>query len=314
MAAGMIAGMLGCNFDKALFLQDWARDLLHTSGAIATALAVANLQANQAALAAAQEEMQDQIVPGEQGEQGAPGAPGLPGEAGEQGEPGAQGEQGLPGEPGAQGEQGLPGEPGLPGAPGLPGPAGPTLFSTFVDEFWSQNDPNGVISVLAIPRFAAPIGWKVAVPNHYDAGNPVTMRLFLNLRIEEVPPVECQVFRLAVVQAKAGHAREVLGEVYVTLDIPDGSDETARLFTDRNELFLVVDLPINSPVGLDMAHDLAAAQLLAFGMEWVGNDDAGSGLDYTIWGVEFFESAEAVLAGATLSDECPDGCCDEPGN
>ena len=136
MAAGMVVGLMGCNFDKALFLQDWARDLLQNGGAVAMALAVANLQANQTALDAAQAELEAaqaelEAREGPQGERGAPGAPGEPGEPGLQGDPG---DPGLPGADGADGADGTDGTDGTDGPDGVPGP---TLFSTCIDEFYN---------------------------------------------------------------------------------------------------------------------------------------------------------------------------------
>jgi hypothetical protein len=296
-----------CNTDKALFLNDWGRDVLLGSGALAAAFAVAGIQATQTAIDAAQAEQSTppaQGAPGEQGSQGERGVPGSQGSPGEQGPQGAAGSPGQPGEQGAQGPAGSQGERGDPGAPG------PEFFSTFVDEFFVEDDGE-YRSTRSAPAFDAPVGWKVAIPNRYNAGNPVTMRLFLHRVLEDFPQGDCEVFRLATIRLRNGSPIEELGELFLQVELPIG-DGAGDGEEPPDDIFIVVDLPINTEDGLNLTSgddDLAPAQFLSFGMEWGVLDNCDGAL-YSILGVEFFESpvGEAALFGARVSEGCPGDC------
>jgi hypothetical protein len=316
--APLVAG-LGCNADKAFFLNDWGRDVLLGSGALTAALAVAGVQAQQAALEAAQAELGVPGAPGPQGEpgatgaQGEPGAPGEPGADGADGAPGAAGEPGAQGEPGASGPQGEPGEPGAPGESGQtgePGPAGPEFFSAYVDEFYIEEDGD-YRSTHSTPAFHQPVGWKVAIPQHYDAGNPITMRLFLHRQLDGRPSANCEVFRLAVVRLRDGSPAEPIDEVFLQMDVPIG--DTGQDGGDpASDVFMIVDLPINTEDGLNLQFreaDLQPGQFLTFGMEWAELSNCDGEL-YSILGVEFYESAlgQTRVHGARITNSCPDVC------
>jgi hypothetical protein len=200
------------------------------------------------------------------------------------------GEQGPQGEPGPQGEQGPPGEPG------------PEFFSVWVDEFYMEGrqGPFGyVYSYESTPNFYDAIGWKVGIPEHYDAGNPVTMRMYLYYNGTVNP--DCQVFRMAVVRLVNGAAAEKFDNIYVQLDVPGGLPDFPTL---------VVDLAINRSGGLNLfTADLDSAQMLAFGMEWY--DDVCRMLEGESWhilGVEFFESETTATTGITVLPAEPTAC------
>lgn len=260
----------GCNTGAFLGLHDWGRDLLAIgSAALIAALGAANVPAtgdpNQVA-------------------QGAPGAPGAKGD---------------PGVPGPQGPAGLQGE------PGEPGEAGPEFFSIWVDELYQRGDArgfspfHGLYSNDSAPRFYAPIGWKVAIPDSYAAGNPVTMRMYFFYN--GTPDPDCQLFRMAAVRVKDAETPTMVDNIYVLLQIPPAIVPDAMM---------VVDLPINTPGGLNLyTADLGPKQLLAFGMEWVDYQcrdvEAES---YQLLGVEFFESTSATMTGIEFYTGDPNDC------
>jgi hypothetical protein len=132
------------------------------------------------------------------------------------------------------------------------------------------------------------------------------MRMFIVRRVADIMYPDCQVFRLAVVRRQAGAPSEQVDNIYLTLPPPD----IAALNGDGQE-FLVADLPINTPAGLNIFTDLAPAQLLSFGLEWYDvecrPEEAGA---YKIYAIEFFESAVGtdVLSGVTVSLEEPVDC------
>lgn len=309
----------GCNFDAALGLQDWGRDLLGVgSGALAIALVAANLQN------AAIDDQAGQPQPGvpgpegpagpqgPQGLTGATGATGAQGPQGVQGEPGVQGPEGPQGATGAQGPagpQGATGAPGPAGPQGPQGPAGPAFFSLFVDEFYisapGDVGPFGEArSGFSTPSLDALVGWKMIVPNAYDGGTPVTMRVVLFYEGQIDP--DCQVFRFAVVRLRAGEVVETVDDIWLRLEVPAGQPPNSML---------VVDLPINQADGLNLfTGDLAAGQLLGFGITWYdGECRAAEGRAYSILGVEFFDAETAERSGVTVLREEPLECfCPQP--
>lgn len=244
--------------------------------------------------------------PGSAGEPGAPGPAGQPGAQGPAGVPGAQGPQGPTGEPGAQGPAGEPGE---------QGPAGPVFFDLWVDEFLSvPRDPNGLGSAAGLssqvsrPTLAQPVGWQMALPYRYSGENPVTMRVFLMLRLTSQTTTECEIFRLASVRRPARQFDILFQEKYLRVLIPP---------IPRTEFLtipLVLDIPLNSVAGLNAHWGMQSGDLLAFGLEWV-DIECRWGDNYSIWGVEFYEtpSGEEQLAGVELLSEMPDECfCPNP--
>lgn len=326
-----VAGMLiggGCGTD-ALFLQDYGRDLLVAGLAVALLL-------NQPA-APADDGGVGQPIPGEQGSEGVQGSPGPPGTDGAAGQDGADGAvgpagpeglQGLTGEQGAQGEQGPKGDAGdtgdtgAVGASGQPGADGPEFFDIFIDDFFiAEGTLSGslVLDVVEIdePRLGVDTGsgesgaiaYRVAVPQVYQSGNDVTMRMFFN-RTGEMDT--CFVFQLDARRLRDGRpGPECYGG---TVDDEDGlCAEGTRWIRadlnergtggDGNEVFFALDLPINTAAGLGLPGDLEVRDFLAFEIKLhpVGGVQ-DFGVEYQLLGVEFIESAPgtAALEGATV--------------
>jgi hypothetical protein len=345
---------IGCGAVGALLVHDLGRDVL-LGGAIAAALAAMGQQ--DATISGVAGDLQQLAglptpsVPGEQGAQGETGATGPTGPQGEQGEAGAdgaQGEQGETGPTGATGPQGETGDAGADGAngatgatgatgaqgpegatgatgpQGLEGPtgpagaAGPEFFDVFVDEFFGADG----LSFRAWPTFIRARGWKVAIPYRYQAGNQVTMRMFLYGRFlpEQLPVPECQVLRLVALRLRNGSALEHYGplEQYLTLEVPP--IENAEYVLEDGycwaKVFMVVDLPLNVADGLALPDDLLPGDLLGFGGEWASPGCPDNGVNFRLYGVEFIESVvgEIPLSGAVITPEVPDCSCDSPTN
>lgn len=324
-----IAAMSGmaCNPGAAFFLQDYGRDLLFGAGAtLAAFYAVGQANSAQDAAAAAQDAAgaaqnaanaaQDaaqsaQGAPGTPGETGATGPAGPAGAPGADGAPGPAGEQGPPGAAGAPGADGADGTNGAPGAQGPQGEPGPAFFSVFVNQFFrppvafdSSGAPQGGGDAGDAPDFTAAIGWRVIMPNRYAAGNPITMRLFIDAdyTLEEGRATQCEQFRIAFARMRNGAPAETYGpEQFLLLDVPPND----------GQVFLVVDVPINSAGGLNLPNDLAAGQMLGVGMEWSDGECVQFGRDYRLFGVEFFETTPGseVLSGATISATQPECIC-----
>lgn len=293
--AGGACASLGCNAGAALWLQDYGRDLLFSGGALAAALAALG-QANEALEQAnnANDTAQNalEIADASRGQPGDPGPPG---------QDGADGQNGADGAPGAAGPPGQNGQDGAVGANGAPGPE---FFTNFVDQFFRpptnlQGGGPGGESEDA-PTFGAAVGWRMILSNRYHAGNPVTMRLYLDADYSLDPgrPTECEQFRIAMVRMRNGAPVEAYGpERFILVNIPPNA----------GQVFMVIDLPLNVPGGLNLPNDLTAGQLLGVGMEWSDGECTTLGRDYRIFGVEFFESpiGSAALSGATVSETQP---------
>ncbi|MFQ5462150.1 MAG: beta-propeller fold lactonase family protein, partial [Phycisphaerae bacterium] len=310
----------GCDSGSFLGLADYPRDLLFSG--IASAIL-----ANRPADAGTTTEVVGQPLPGGQGPQGPQGPPGPPGADGTDGADGATGPagpvgpQGPAGPDGADGPAGEPGPAGPAGASGGSGPAGPngaTLFETFIDDFFrlaAGTDGSLVVvdggpqaqvvairePVLSSDPTTSAIGYRVSIPDMYDPGNDVTMRLFLH----RTGPVDgsCFIFTVDGRRLRDGQDIEVYGDTrWVRLDtsvpVPAGGN---------SDVFLVVDLPINSAAGLGYPNDLADADALAFELATL----VGDGGDYHLLGVGFFESeaGAAALVGATVIATQEEACC-----
>jgi hypothetical protein len=312
VSVAVLLGAGGCDGGGIFLTSLVGTELILTSGALTAAfvaLGVSSALPGPQGAQGPQGEQGPEGAQGPQGEQGVQGetgqsglgAPGAPGAQGPQGETGAQGEQGSQGPQGLPGETGAPGATGETGATGATGPAGPEYFSILVDGFYMM-DQNQDPHQFATPSFLKPVGWRVAIPSGYHGGNPITMRLFLNFHAYEQPSTECEVLRIAAARLKhGGTAEQYGGERYLLLGLPVGIQDS----------FWVVDLPINSEVGLGLPDDLEPGQVLGFGMEWALPECPKYGVRFTIYAVEFFESevgAEAA-AGATISQVPPDCNC-----
>jgi len=188
----------------------------------------------------------------------------------------------------------------------------------FVDEFYlaPEEGPPSWASVESGPAFwvwddewgyPQAVGFKTVIPNRYDGAtqNPVTMRILLYFALDYEPRMtQCEYFNLAAVRLRDGQPVEQYGdEMWLVLDPRDNDDP----------MFLVVDVPINSPEGLGFPEDLEAGQMLAFGLAWRDIECPWMGADYRILGVEFFESETAALSGATVEEVDGQNCwCGQP--
>ncbi len=319
----------GGNF---LGLEDYQRDLIFGLGSLAVSLLSPSGTVGPAGPAG---------EPGEAGPAGEsnPGTPGLacwdlngngqgdPGEdvngdevfdaldcQGADGQNGAAGQDGANGEDGAVGATGATGSTGATGATGssgATGPAGPTLFDTFIDDFFTVDggsygtlnlDPNDAgLPVIDIREPAlglncrtdgelSVLGYRVAVSTRYAAGNPITMTLYF-WRQGPVPE-NCFVVRLDAFTASHGTGISQYGEPrFVRPYIPGLTEEELQA-----GILLVVDLPLNVPAedGLGFPNTVQPQDLLAFELNTIeGFQDGGC---YTLIGVDFFES-EAGAAG-----------------
>lgn len=288
-----------------------------------------------------------------QGPQGLPGEPGAQGEPGPQGDPGPTGPAGQDGDDGADGQRGLPGEPG------------PEFFDQFVDDFFTYEDhqpgrlPVNLVEIvepaLGYPEGqqgdAGAIAYRFGIPEIYDEGNDVTMRLSFYRQpvcvggqndgqpcshVEECPgdgsgpgdcpgwlPGECLVFTLDALRLRNGHDVMEYGERLwvrphaapvsgVQKGLADG-----LLAGDGHQggVFLIVDIPINSPEGLDDPTALVSADLLAFEIATAVKPDLVNvwhdGARYELVGVEFFETEASALQGATIFHSRGEVTCGE---
>ncbi|HNQ22236.1 MAG TPA: hypothetical protein PKK06_03995 [Phycisphaerae bacterium] len=281
----------------------------------------------------------EQGLQGEQGEQGPQGEQGLQGEQGEQGPQGEQGEQGLQGEQGEQGPQGEQGEQGPSGPTGpagATGPAGPTgatgpqgpagaaasaLFDVFIDDFFTYGGhipgefATGQTAIVE-PALGTPpghegdagaIAFRVVIPQVYTAGHAVTMRLFF-LREGDFNAGTCFVFTVDADRVTKGTEAAVYGTTkWVRIDSGVTEATQARL--------VVMDLPLNSAVGLDYPNDLQVADVLTFEVATAEHPDDFSpwedGGRYMLLGVEFFETTTTPIMGsATLFDSAETANCE----
>ncbi len=303
--AGCGGGFLG--------IEDYQRDLLF--GGVAGALLL-NQPAPADAGAGAP-------VPGPTGEQGVPGVDGV---IGVDGPSGPQGPQGPDGDAGPEGVAGTPGPAGSNGATGPAGPQGEdgeTLFDIFIDDFFTTagNSPGNLqVQLVNIQEptlggsyFAqnnddSVVAYRVAIPEGYEGINDVTMRMFLN----RTGPVYagCTIISARAVRLREGEGITTYGEpLSLSIDNQSSPPQAAPKLLDDllggvSSQLHVIDIPINSPAGLDDTPSLATKDLMAFELQTELTD----GGTYHILGVEFFESASAaVLSGATLVSPCDVG-------
>ncbi|UCE59038.1 MAG: hypothetical protein JSU63_16535 [Phycisphaerales bacterium] len=222
--------------------------------------------------------------------------------------------------------QGATGPSGGSGAQGPVGPAGPSYFDMFVEDFFTTRtaEPGDLtVDVVRIdePLLGAPdpntgvaglAAYRMALPQMYDAGNDVTMRLF----IHRTGPVgnDCFVFTVNAARLVSGYPVGPYGETrWVRVNDPTKDVDLSVISLLRDPvddpgLFIVIDLPVNSAAGLDYPDDLDVAQFLAFELGTFSHDEGS----YHLLGVEFFESAEgtAWLAGAVIFDSADDITCE----
>lgn len=221
-----------------------------------------------------------------------------------------------------RGPAGPPGSSGGSGPPGPPGQPGHQLFDLFVNDFIipdyyyyddyeapsSLNFENGYGYLYAIPTGLPFLGdddevaaFAVPVPEYYNPGYPVTLRLFLTAYFDD-----CAVLQLNAIRGIPGVGIVPYGQTrWIKLDQP----QYAPVFTAAENgygfgHYLVVDLPVQAgaPDGLALPDDLETRQILAFEIRAYELD--GSIL---LGGVEFFESlpgqAGSVIGASIYYEE-----------
>ncbi len=249
---------------------------------------------------------------GADGLDGAKGADGADGADGQDGADGADGQDGEDGRDGVDGQDGADGRDGADGKDGAPGEPGPQYFDTFIDEIYGME----ALSINSLPTFHQSRGWKVAIPYRYQPGNPVTMRMFFYTRYQSLqsrPKPECQVFKLVTLRLRDGGTITHYGpeELFLTIDVPYVENPTLVEEDGRAwvKVFLVIDLPLNQTDGLAMPNDLLPGDMLGFGMEWVAPGCPDDGINWRLYGIEFFETAvgAAPPLGAAVTLDLP-GC------
>lgn len=208
-----------------------------------------------------------------------------------------------------QGEAGLAGASGSSGAPGAPGIA---LFHVFVDDFFATSGtPNGALPVLTTDitepalgtsqlagKFSNTVAYRMAIPEMYNAGNDVTMRIHF-YRTGPFLEDECFIMQLDARRLSNGTGVETYGSTrWVRIDFGDATPNGVAVAIAEEGTLVTIDLPINRSPGLDFPNDLAVADFLAFELTTFNFD---SGL-YEFLAVEFFETrpGTSTLTGATL--------------
>ncbi len=336
--AGTILGValvtnLNCGGNDFLGLEDFERDLLF-------ALLMSEVQ--QPADVPA-----PQPIPGADGEQGPAGPQGEPGEigpAGPQGEPGPSGARGPAGAQGTQGEQGEQGPVGPAGAggggsagpqgpqgpQGEPGADGAAVFDVFIDDFFTT--PDHILGELDVqfvsidePALGAPnpqtgdggvVAFRAALTGLYEPAHELTMRVFFN-RSGPLNTEACFIFTVDGRRLRNAQTIEAYGATrWVRVDDPFPTPQPAGDGLEaplvQEDMFIVIDIPINSAEGLGSPSDLAVGDMLAFEFAAAPHLTAGTwhnGTRYELMGVEIFESTGAVTTGATIFlDEASLGC------
>jgi hypothetical protein len=286
---------------------------------------------------------------GAPGPAGADGQDGAPGPPGADGQDGANGTNGRDGTNGTDGQDGLPGPPGpaggtyfdifiddfftasdvdsypvygelpvlqlppphkycsLTGVPctvdaDCPSPAERCVTVVTIEE--------PAIGVHTVSGTAAPVAFRVAIPQNYDAGYDITMRLFLHRTGEWNEG--CQVMTVDAARLRPGSDVETYGtRLWIKTAEYSG--------TPADGWYLVVDLPINTAAGLNYPNDLQISEFVAFEFATYGTIEqvlfppyevpwyAHDGGLYHLLGVEFFESdpGTAALVGAEITNVAP---------
>jgi hypothetical protein len=194
--------------------------------------------------------------------------------------------------------------------PGPQGPVGPSLFSVYVDMFYTgvASDALGVTPVADADPQLAPDGpsvaFTIAVPTVHET-NPVLMRVILY----RTGPCtgDCFAFNLDGRRAAlGGNTVECFGGAGVdcaggtrTVLVSDACDGVPGAAPDA-QVFVILDLPL-SAAGLDLPA-VQAGDLLAFELEPVLSD----GGTYTVLGVELTDAAGDTLRNATVFHSAAD--------
>lgn len=335
IVGGVLLQGAGCGND-ALWMEDYQRDLLF---GLLTFAWIQNLQ-NQLDQNPPTEPPAGEPLPGPEGAEGPQGEPGpagpqgeqgLPGPEGPMGQTGVEGPQGEPGPAGATGPAGSSGSAGSTGPAGPQGPAGPPgepgglFFDVFIDDFFTYADhiPGSLdVNLVAIrePALGAPnnqigdagaIAWRLEIPEIYETGEELTMRL-LFFRTGEITPGDCLIFTLDALRLRNGADAQPYGDrLWIRVDGPEKTPaqktaaETLLGVDDGVGVYWVVEIPINTAAGLGFPNDLAVTDLIAFEFATAVKPDLSAWDDggrYELLGIEVFESIGDALFGATIFD------------
>ncbi len=326
----------GCG-NPFLGLEDYQRDILF-NGLLFFLLQGQGLGGGGDGTGGTDEPPAGEPVPGPEGPQGEQGPAGPAGAEGEQGEVGLTGPQGESGETGPAGSAGSTGSTGATGATGPAGAPGDgsTFLDVFIDDFFTYADhiPGSLdVNIVSIrePALGAPnnesgdagaIAYRFEVPEIYD-GEELTMRL-LFFRTGPTEPGQCLIFSIDSLRLRDGQGIGPYGDrLWIRVDTPNGAltQKTAaqsRLGGEEEGLYLVLELPLNSPAGLGYTDALTVTDLIAFELatetrpvDLTGWDDGGR---YELLGVEFFESVGATLKGVTIFESEDALTCEDGGN
>ncbi len=323
---------IGCG-NPFLGLEDYQRDLLF-NGLLFFILQNDNLNGNDNT----GEPPAGEPIPGPEGPQGEQGPAGPAGAQGEQGDTGARGPTGPKGDTGPAGPQGPAGPAGPSGANGAQGPQGPageggTFLDVFVDDFFTYPDHNPAglpVNFVKIeePTLGVPdpetgdagaVAFRFEVPEIYQ-GQELTMRLMF-FRTGPVEPERCLIFSVDSLRLRDGQGIGPYGDkLWVRVDRPApevAQDSGAEALLGDTGLYLVLELPMNSPAGLDYPDDLAVTDMIALELATEFRRDDLSAWDdggrYELLGVEFYESVGATLKGVTLFQSLDELTCDNGG-
>lgn len=241
---------------------------------------------------------------------------------GPEGPPGAEGPQGPEGPAGPAGPTGPAGPEGPEGSEGPQGEPGPDLFDVFIDDFFSFADAipgeldTGIVQIEE-PALGPPnpqtgdsgaIAYRIALTQLYTEGEALTMRMFFH-RSGFPEPGQCHIFSVDSLRLRNGEQVQPYGERrWVRIENPGTAAIEASLAGEvigGDGVALVLDIPVNSSQGLGYSNDLQVTDLLAFEIVTAERDELSvwsDGSRYTLLGVEFFETEDPELLGATIFD------------
>ena len=335
IVGGTLLQGAGCGND-ALFMENYQRDLL--VAALVIALIQWQQQRDLTNANPPTEPSAGEPLPGPEGPEGPQGQPGTAGPQGPPGTLGPRGPQGLTGQRGPIGPKGDPGPAGPSGPAGAQGPAGQggpqgpagpqgepgdRFIDVFIDDFFTYADhiPGSLdVNIVAIrePALGTPndqigdagaIAFRFEIPEIYETAEELTLRL-LFYRTGQITPGNCLIFTLDSLRLRNGADVQPYGDrLWIRVD---GSEKVPAQKTVAETLlggeggdgvYLVVELPLNTPAGLGFPNDLAVADLLAFEFDTATKPDLSAWDDggrYELLGVEVFESTGNVVSGATI--------------
>lgn len=267
---------------------------------------------------------------GQDGQDGGVGPQGPAGPRGPDGPAGPAGPEGPPGSDGADGQDGTDGADGRDGLNGADGQSGLQFFDMFIDDFFKaagtqSGDLPIQLVIIREPALGMPsvderqvdaLAYRTAIPQLYDPGNDVLMRLFFHRRGRT--PENCFIFSIEARRLRDGSDVECYGGagtgceggtrwIRVEPNAIITADPLAEALLGDGETF-VIDLPVNTAAGLGYP-SVDVADFLAFELSTFEHD---GGL-WHLLGVEFIEKrpGTAVSDGVTIFNDIEDARCDE---